>query len=425
MSVRNGLRRWGRAAALVAVTTSGVAMTTGPAGAAAHNRGASSRIARPAATGMAATIGTANLPQVVRRGTTLRAIDPAAPTRFIGGSFRFTGVNAYEVNSLWSMNVGCGPQLSDTQLDALFSGVGPNSVMRVWFFQQMATNKYSGTLDWSAMDRTVAAARAHGVRLIATLGNQDGTCDDGAWKDPSWYRRGYATAARPGAFLTVSYLQWVRLVTARYATNPAILAWEPVNEPRPDTCSLAADCWSNRVCPDPQAARSALRSFFNAAGAVIRSNDPNHLISDGAPPVGGCGTLTYADLAFVDGSSGIDLVSYHQYDGATPMSAVNVAAWSALTAQVSKPLFAGENGGLDARPTAFAGAACPLQADRSTAYANEISTDFAHLPPLVGWLFWNAMPPSDSPVPACNYATWPGDPLAAMLRAEGDQLNSR
>lgn len=297
--------------------------------------------------------------------------------------------------------------------------------MRAWFFQQMATNKYSGTLDWTALDRTVAAAQAHRVRLIATLGNQDGTCDDGVWKGPGWYSRGYAQPVRAGGFLTLSYRQWVKMVTGRYATSPAILAWEPMNEPRPDTCTVAGDCWANRVCPDPLTARSSLRIFFGAIGTVIRSHDPNHLISDGAPPVQGCGTVTWADLAYVDSSPGVDLVSYHEYDGATPMSTANVAAWSVLTTAVAKPVFAGENGNLDAIPTAAVGAACPVQGERSTAYAGEISTDFAQLPALAGWLFWNAMPPPVSAVPTCTYVTWPTDPLMAMLRAEGDQLNSR
>jgi len=373
-------------------------------------------------TGMSSSIGTPTLPQVVRRGATLRQVDPLRPGSFAGDAYRFAGVDAYELNSLWSVNVGCGPQLSDDQLDAVLSSVGGNGVVRAWFFQQFATNKYSGEIEWTALDRTVAAAAAHGVRLIATLGNQDGTCDDGTWKNPSWYTGGYGARATSPA---LSYIDWVQAATSRYAASPAILAWEPLNEPRPDTCTNTSNCWANRVCPDTLAARSALRKFYDALGTAIRSRDPNHLIADGGPPVQGCGTATFADLAYIESSPGIDLASYHKYDGAQAMAPSGAASWNALSAAVAKPFFAGENGNLNATPVALADRSCPLQSERAVAYDAEMTTDFGQLPGLAGWLFWNAMPTARSATPSCDYATYPGDPLLTVLRTEQARLNTR
>ncbi len=109
-----------------------------------------------------------------------------------GSNYHFTGVNAYEAATDWGVNAGCGPQLSNAQLNQLFSSLPPNSMVRFWAFQgAMATNISTHQLDWAPLDRIFAAAAAHGQRLIVAITDQAGTCDGGHWQDPSWYLGGF------------------------------------------------------------------------------------------------------------------------------------------------------------------------------------------------------------------------------------------
>src|ERR1700730_5743623 len=102
---------------------------------------------------------------VVRVGTNL----------FLDGRpFRFTGLNIYNANSLWTCSypLSEGPALG-VSLDVIGHG---QTVFRSFFFQRMATT--NGKRDWSAFDHPLAVAKAHGERVIATLTNQWGACEE-------------------------------------------------------------------------------------------------------------------------------------------------------------------------------------------------------------------------------------------------------
>jgi hypothetical protein len=373
------------------------------------------------ATGLASTIGTVTEPQVVRDGDLLREVNPANSERYLDSDFRFTGVDAYELTTDWAVNYGCGPDLSNQQIGQLFSALGPNAVVRVWFFQQLATNKYTGARDWTGLDRVVDLADRYGVHIVATLANQDGTCDDGNWLSSSWYAGGYAAPSAGSE--RVSYQTYVAQVVARYAGNPAILAWEPVNEPRANDCTDTSDCW-NSGCPNPDADRDDLKQFFDQIGAEIRSIDPNHLISDGAPPIGSCSAVTWSDFDYVDSSLGIDLMSFHDYSGGAPISAATATAVNAATAADDKPMFAGENGDLNASVQPNPGGSCPTEGPRAQSYQIKITDELSDMPAFAGWLFWNAgAPPGPGSDPtACNFGTWAGDPLLQVLSSIGSGL---
>ena len=374
-------------------------------------------LAANAGTGLRTTIGTRGEPQIVRVGSSLREVDPNNPSQFLKGSFRFTGVDAYELTTDWAVNYGCGSDLSDSDMSALLQSLGANAVVRTWFFQALATNKYTGQVDWTGLDRVVRLASQAGVHLIVTLGNQDGTCDDSVWKDPVWYSSGYLRAMPH----RISFSQWTSTVVARYKDAPAILAWEPMNEPRPDTCTDSRDCWDHRVCPSSDLARGALRSFFDSVGAEIRAIDRNHLISDGAPPVESCGALTWNDLQYLDSSMGIDLMSFHDYTGTAPLAPASAADYSQIASAIHKPIFAGENGGVNAIPTGNGGGGCLSLANRANGYGPKIAAEFASMAAFTGWLFWNAGPPPVSAADnaSCLYGTWRGDPLLNVLAQEG------
>ncbi len=107
------------------------------------------------------------------------------------------------------------------------TAMGPGvKVMRSWFFQRMATT--NGQRDWSGFDHTLAVAKAHGIKVIATLANQWPDCEPASgYKDEAWYTTGYT---QPDPSGTVSYRSWVGEVAARYKDDPTIMAWQLINE---------------------------------------------------------------------------------------------------------------------------------------------------------------------------------------------------
>ena len=246
-----------------------------------------------------------------------RSVAPAravAPTNFVsrngtqlrldGVRFRFTGVNIYNANSnglcRYAMN---GPQLGDS-LTAIGAG---NRVIRSFFFQQLATTNGAGR-DWTAFDRTLATARAHGDKVVATLIDQWGNCGSmtpGGFKDASWYESGYK---QPDPVGLVSYRDFVGQIVTRYRNDPTILAWQLVNEPEAGDCS---------VVPEPTA-HDLLKSFAADVSGLVKSIDPRHLVSLGTIGTGQCGAegTDYQDVMSVPT---LDLCEYHDYQpGAMP-----------------------------------------------------------------------------------------------------------
>ena len=104
--------------------------------------------------------------QVIRQSAT------PPPPIFGAGGGHFSGFNLYNANS----DGWCRTSYTDTALDAAFAEIGGgNAVVRSSFFQTLATAD-DGTRDWSRFNRTIEAARLHGVRLVLTLTDQWGEC---------------------------------------------------------------------------------------------------------------------------------------------------------------------------------------------------------------------------------------------------------
>jgi mannan endo-1,4-beta-mannosidase len=248
-----------------------------------------------------------------------------------GKPYRFTGMNIYNANSggnCWYA-MSSGPTLGDS-LDAIGSG---KEAFRAWFFQSLATA--GGQRDWSAFDHTLSVAHAHGVKVIVSLTNQWGDCEAGGYKTDSWYTTGYKQLD-PGG--TVSYRNWVSEVVSRYRNDPTILAWQLINEAEVKPSRDAVDC-------SPGAA-ATLKSFATDVSGLIKSIDPNHLVSLGTMGGGQCGAQSteYQDLHNVPS---IDLCEYHDYQASEPMPGDQ---WNGLQVRIDqckalgKPLFVGETG---------------------------------------------------------------------------------
>jgi mannan endo-1,4-beta-mannosidase len=306
--------------------------------------------------------------------------------------YRPMGLNIYGANS----RSNCGGTLGTAGLGldtALADIPNAGNTFRAWFFQSLATT--SGRRDWTAFDHTLAVARAHGLKVIATLTNQWGDCEQGGYKDAAWYTSGYKLPD-PGG--TTSYRDWAAEIAARYKNDPTIAAWQLVNEAEVKTSS------SGGCSPH---AEQTLKAFASDVAGVIKSADPNHLVSLGTIGSGQCGAQghEYRDLHSV---ASIDMCEYHDYD---PHSRMPGDKWNGLQvrlnqcAALGKPLIVGETG---IKPKDVGGT---LQ-DRANAFDAKFTTQLrAGVAGELVWA-WN----SDGSTLA-DFDVGPGDPTLGVLAA--------
>ncbi len=196
----------------------------------------------------------------------------AAPSPFVkragtklvlkGKPYRFTGLNIYNANSrgeCWYA-MSSGPTLSQS-----LEAIGPGKeAFRAWFFQSLATT--GGQRDWRAFDHTLSVARAHGVKVIATLTNQWGDCEAGGYKADSWYTNGYKQLDPGGV---TSYRKWVAQVVSRYRNNPTILAWQLINEAEVKPSRDVSGC-----SPNPAATLKSFATDVSGLDQVDRPKPP-------------------------------------------------------------------------------------------------------------------------------------------------------
>ncbi|MBK5305297.1 MAG: hypothetical protein JJD92_01270 [Frankiaceae bacterium] len=330
-----------------------------------------------------------------------------------GQPYRFTGVNAYELATFWSVNAGCGQQLSDAQLDGFFSGLRPDSVVRFWAFQALGVNKQSRTLDFTGLDRVFTAAARHGQRLIPVLGNQDGTCDDGHWKDAAWYSGGYKSVFNDDGrgLNVVSYSTWVSNVVNRYKSSPALGMWEPVNEPETANCPAGyrgSACYGHQECPD--GAANTLRGFFDAVAGQIKSLDRKQLVLSGVIGTGQCGARG-GEYQTVHASRYIDAGTYHDYgqdDVPVPGDQWNgFRVRVQQTRALNKPLFT-EEVGINASDSEAA--ECVDLATRARLLGDKLDGQLsAGGSGFLPWFYAPAM------AAGCRHDVAPGDPTLTRL----------
>ena len=331
-----------------------------------------------------------------------------------GHPYQFVGVNAYEIATSWGVNGSCGTMETDAQLDDLFASLPPNSLVRFWAWQgSAAINIHSHQLDWAPLDRVFDAAAAHHQHLIVVLAGQSGACDGGNWKDPAWYNGGFMQVQDTNGLTPLSYWDYLQAVVSRYRSSPALGMWEPISEPEASTCPpqyQPSNCGGHQTCPNEAIAEGALRHFFDAVGEEIHALDPTHLVESGMIGSGQCGT-SGPDYESVSASPGIDVLSYHDYDGATPIGGDQ---WNGLAlrfreaAALDKPIIGGEVG-LMAGP----GQGCTSPQARVAQF--QLKEQDQLQAGSSGLLVWDWEPVSPG---QCAYDTFPGDPLMAAI-AEG------
>jgi mannan endo-1,4-beta-mannosidase len=316
----------------------------------------------------------------------------------------FVGLNAYELATDYGVNNGCGTDIH-TSTDAFFASLPTGTVVRFWAMQPFGTASANtpnpNSLTWGPLDNVFATAAKYGDKLIPVLGNQWGDCDGvnespGVQLGDAFYSGGYTSNTSEGP---LPYIQWVKDIVARYASSPAVYAWEPINEPQ------ACDVSEAQATTD-------LTSFFTAVGGEIHAVAPGSKVESGFLGTGTCG-LENGDYQTVGASPGIDVLTYHDYYAATtPVGgdqyngiAVRVAQAKAL----GKPIIAGEMG-------IEAGTSCSVTlTQRAADFSAKISAQSAL--GVAGFMFWDWYPGSTS---SCVYENiGPGDPALALLAGDG------
>ncbi|TMB94297.1 MAG: hypothetical protein E6J42_11640 [Chloroflexi bacterium] len=315
-----------------------------------------------------------------------------------GQPYRFTGLNIYNANSdgwCWY------PMNSGNALDNALTAIGPgHAAMRSWFFQPMATT--GGVRDWSAFDHTLAVAAAHGIKVIVTLTDQWGECgiaEDGGssyYKTKDWYTNGYK-AADPG--MIASYRDWAAEVVTRYRDDPTVLMWQLINE------AEVKESQSVGCLPGTEG-RDTLMAWASDVSGLVKSIDPNHLVSLGTIGGGQCATQ-YTEYQDVHSLPAIDLCEYHDY---TPNVAMPGDPWNGLQFRINqcnalnKPLFIGEVG---IKPEDVPGGTL---ADRAAAVKAKAVAQFdAGIDGMLAWAWDNDGSTLN------NYDIGPGDPALDVL----------
>jgi hypothetical protein len=190
--------------------------------------------------------------------------------------------------------------------------------------------------------------------------------------------------------------------------------WEPVSEAEASTCpprDEPLNCSGHQTCPDEAASAGALRYFFDTVGAEIHELDPRHLVESGLLGGGQCGTEG-SDYEYVSASPGIDVLSYHDYWGPTPIGGDR---WNGLgrrltqAVALAKPIIAGEVG-----LTAGVATGCISDSTRNQAFFAKRRAQFKA--GSSGFLVWDWVPSSSSP---CTYDIAPSDPTVGVGGAVG------
>jgi mannan endo-1,4-beta-mannosidase len=290
-------------------------------------------------------------------------------------------------------------------LDSDLSYIGSGQeVARVFAFQHTATT--NGVRDWSYMDAALATFAAHHVRVIMVLTDtwSGQPCTDSPTnRTIAWYQTGYKTDVE-GA---TTYRDWVAQVVARYRNNPTIAIWQLVNEAEDPQAAGDFPPYTQTTCPW-QVSTDVMQAFANDMAGLVKSIDPNHLVSLGALQ-GYCGSDTSSWQVTQSGPN-IDVMDYHDYGYPySPLGDPDSNGFTASLARAAannKALIVGEMG------MEFTLVKTPTTAYRATLFDAKLAAQFAA--GSAGELFYmwsdgySATPPRDMEI---TY----GDPAIGLL----------
>jgi mannan endo-1,4-beta-mannosidase len=305
----------------------------------------------------------------------------AKGTSFIvdGSPFRFVGVNIYDAAATDAYSCDSAARMTSQELEntmrTLHDTYGA-TVVRFWAYQ---TYTKSGQ-DWSGMDNVIRIANDVGIKLIPVLEDGPGYCTTSTdvkakadYQDDTWFTKGYRSNYGTAP---MSFRDYAKIVVEHYRNEKAILGWSLINEA--DTSARDS------------AGQSVLVDFATDMGAVVKSADPNHLVTLGTQSNGARGA-SGPDFTAVYSTPSMDFAEVHDWgywgsDSEAMPGGTNgkpPAADSAACQQtdaligcsfaqlpaLNKPLFVGEAGIEGGDSDALAARADQLTAKMSAAFA--------------------------------------------------------
>lgn len=211
-----------------------------------------------------------------------------------GHPFRFVGFNLFDAAATARYQCAWWDRYTDQELDAALAEMkhyGGASVLRFWAFQSYTA---SGT-DWSGVDRVLALARKHDMKVIPVLENGQEHCTSygsAKWQqNDTFYRNAHRRDYRYGYALSLP--DYIDTIVARYKDDPTIMAWMIMNE---------ADTGD----------KDGLYTFASVLSAQIKAIDSNHLVTLGTQSNGVSGS-SGADFLRLYGLPTLDFAEGHDY----------------------------------------------------------------------------------------------------------------
>jgi len=301
--------------------------------------------------------------------------------------------------------------------------------VRTWGFNEVTSpsgtyyNLWSGstaTLNTGAnglqkFDTVVAAAKAHGIRLIVALTNN--------WSDYGGmdvYVKQILGSADHDYFYSNSqvisaFKTYVNGFVSRYKNEPGILAWELVNEPR---------CTGSTGTSSGTCTTTTITNWISQISSYIKSIDSNHLISIGDEGFGLSGGSS-SDYPYTTGPglnfatnlaiSTVDFGTLHLYPGswgesdATDWGNSWITNHAAVQKSVGKPVILEEFGVTSSQTTVY------------TSWFNTVISSG-----LTGDLIWQAGSNlADGATPNDGYAVYPGSAVYTLLTQHAAALKAR
>lgn len=241
--------------------------------------------------------------------------------------YYFAGCNAYSIftsgqnwmtNSLSEIeNYMIGKDKIDTFMSNMaFVGV---KVLRTWGFSHEAWMGFEPTKGnfvepaFMKFDYILESAKRHGIKVIIVLENY-WEAYGGIDARLKWEGLPSGTSAARVAFFTneackTQYRNYIKYFVGRtnhytlqpYKTEPGIFSWELMNEPR---------------CQDGDTTGSILRPWVDEMASLIKSIDPNHMVStgmEGQETRYGYGGNSGNPFVYIHQSPYIDFCTAHPY----------------------------------------------------------------------------------------------------------------
>ncbi|KAI0066115.1 CEL4a mannanase [Artomyces pyxidatus] len=198
-----------------------------------------------------------------------------------GAEYTVVGANSYWVGLM---------SYSTANMNQAFSDIAKAgaTTIRTWGFNEVTTPNGDYYQSWSGstptintgatglqnFDNVIAAAKAHGIRLIVALTNN--------WSDYGGmdvYVTQILGAGQPhdyfytNAKVIAAYKNYIKTFVGRYVNEPGILGWELANEPR---CSGSSPDTTSGNCTT-----TTITNWASQISAYIKSIDSNHLVAIG------------------------------------------------------------------------------------------------------------------------------------------------